>query len=177
MKGDKKVIWIEAAYHRFAAQGEAGLTVEAIARDLQRNKSSFYHYFGELKVLKADMLQWHLEASKKVGEEMAVAKMLDPDVLNIMLNYKKNFFFQKQLKLAEGEAYKKYYDQAFDYVQRPLLQKLSEALNIEKKQLFSTALLNLVSDNFLLRIQESNLTLSWLRDYVEELRSLTRHIQ
>lgn len=177
MKGDKKRIWVEAAYHRFAAHGEAGLTVEAIARDLNRNKSSFYHYFGELQVLKADMLQWHLEASKKVGEEMAVAEKLDPDVLKIILNYKMNFLFQKQLKLAEGESYKQYDEQAFDCVRVPLLEKLSEALNIEKKQLFSTALLNLASDNFLLRIQESNLTLWWLRDYVEELRSLTRHIQ
>ena len=108
---------------------------------------------------------------------MAEAEKLDPDVLNIILEYKKNFLFQKQLKLAEGEAYKSYYDRAFAYVHTPLLGKLSEALGIEQKQLFSTALLNLVSDNFLLRIQESNLSLAWLRDYIEELRGLTRHIQ
>ena len=176
MKGDKKLIWIEAGYQRFAAHGESGLTVEAIARDLNRNKSSFYHYFGELQVLKSDILQLHLESSRKVGEEIAEAEKLDPDVLNIMLDYKTNFLFHKQLKLAEGDAYKKYHDQAFGYVQEPLLEKLSEALNIENKQLFSTAFLNLVSDNFLLRIQESNLSLSWLRNYIEELRGLTRHI-
>lgn len=177
MKGDKKLIWINAGYQRFAAHGEAGLTVESIARDLNRNKSSFYHYFGELQVLKADILQWHLVASKSVGEKMALAKALDPEVLEIILEHKMNFLFHKQLKLAEGESYKKYYEQAFEYVQRPLLEKLGEALNIEQNQLFSAALLNLVSDNFLLRIQESNLTAQWLRDYVEELRSLTRHIQ
>lgn len=177
MKGDKKTIWIEAAYQRFAAHGEASLTVEAIARDIGKNKSSFYHYFGELQVLKSTILQLHLDASKAVGEEMAATEKLDPDVLNIILDHKKNFLFQKQLKLAEGEAYKSYYDRAFEYVQTPLLGKLSEALGIEQKQLFSTALLNLVSDNFLLRIQESNLTLEWLRNYIEELRSLTRHIQ
>lgn len=176
MKGEKKLIWIEAGYQRFAAYGESGLTVEAIARDLNRNKSSFYHYFGELQVLKSDILQLHLDTSEAVGGKMAEANKLDPDVLNIILEYKKNFLFQKQLKLAEGEAYKSYYDRAFEYVQTPLLGKLSEALGIEQKQLFSTALLNLVSDNFLLRIQESNLSLTWLRNYIEELRGLTRHI-
>ncbi len=177
MKGEKKLIWIEAGYQRFAAFGEAGLTVEAIARDLNRNKSSFYHYFGELQVLKADIFQFHLDASRSMGEKMALAEKLDPELLTIILEHKRNFLFHKQLRLAEGESFKKYYDRAFEYVQEPLLIKLSEALHIEQKQLFSTALLNLVSDNFLLRIQDSNLSLEWLRSYVEELRNLTRHIQ
>ena len=176
MKGDKKHIWIEAAYLRFATHGESGLTVEAIARDLDRNKSSFYHYFGELQVLKSALLQRHLDTSKAVGQMMAGAESLDPDIFRIILDHKKNFFFQKQLKLAEGETYQQYYNQAFEYVQTPLQQKMSEALGIANKQLFSEALLHLVSDNFLLRIQESNLTLAWLRDYVEEIRSLTRHV-
>jgi len=177
VKGDKKLIWIKAAYQRFATHREAGLTVEAIARDLGKNKSSFYHYFGELQVLKADMLQLHLDVSKEAGEKMKVAEQLDPDLLNIIIDHKTNFLFQKQLKLAEGDTYKQYYDQAFGYVQASLQDKLSTALGLEQKQLFSTALLNLASDNFLLRVQEANFNLPWLRSYIEELRSLTRHVQ
>lgn len=177
MKGEKRQIWIEAAYRRFASQGDAGLTVEAIARDLQRNKSSFYHYFGELQVLKSDMFRYHLEVSEQVGKQIVEAETLDPEVLNIILDHSVNFLFHKQLKLTEESFFKRYEDQAFASVRNPILEKLSSALNITQNQLFSTALLNLVSDNFLLRIQASTLSLQWLRDYVEELRSLTRHVQ
>lgn len=177
MKGDKKHIWIQTGYLRFATYGEAGLTVESIARDLKRNKSSFYHYFGDLDAFKSEILRHHLDKSKDVGLMMSRAEKLDPDILEIILTHKHDFLFHKQLKLAEGETYKQYYERAFELVQAPLLEKLSEALGIKDKQLFSAALLGLVSDNFLLRIQESTLSLTWLRAYLEELRGLTRHIQ
>ncbi len=176
MKGDKKIIWVEAGYRRFASYGEIGLTVEAIARDLGRNKSSFYHYFGELQVLKADMLQHHLEASNSVGKKIADAEVLDPDALSIVVEHKADFLFHKQLKLATGQEYKDCYDKAFEYVRGPLLSKLREEFDLKDKQLFSEALLTLVTDNFLLRIQEATLTIPWLRDYLKELRDLTRHI-
>lgn len=177
MKGDKRHVWIEAGYRRFAAQGEAGLTVESIARDLGKNKSSFYHYFGELQVLKSDILDLHIAHSKTVGEKIAAASQLDPDVLEIILEHKEDFLFHKQLKLETDQVYKDHHTRAYALVEAPLVDKLSQAFGLEDKQLFSNALLSLVSDNFLLRIQESTLSVEWLRDYVKELRSLVQHVK
>lgn len=177
MKNEKKNIWIEVGYRRFTNHGEAGLTVESLARELNKNKSSFYHYFGEIDVLKAQLLDYHLTRSKEAGAKIDASEQLDPDVFNIILEYKQDFLFHKQLRLEDGQLYKCCYDKAYEYVQTPILNSLTEALGLENKQLFSSALLNLVSDNFLLRIHESTLTMEWLRDYLSELRALTRHIE
>lgn len=177
MKGNKRNIWIDAAYSRFAKYGEAGLTVEAIARDLGKNKSSFYHYFGDLQVLKSEILNLHIQNSKLVGSKINEAKQLDPDVFNIIIEHKSDFLFHKQLKLEPFHAYKEHYERAYALVKKPLIEKLSEGLGIEDKQLFSSALVGLVSDNFLLRIQDSTLSITWLSDYLKELQALTRHIK
>lgn len=176
VKGEKRHIWIEAGYKRFASQGETGLTIESIARDLGKNKSSFYHYFGELQVLKSEILTLHIDHSKEVGNKISAADQLDPDVLDIILEHKIDFLFHKQLKLEHDEVYQEHYKRAYAFVEAPLIEKLSSSLGLQEKQLFSSALLSLVSDNFLLRIQDKTLTLSWLRDYLQELRALTRHV-
>ncbi|WP_421765488.1 TetR/AcrR family transcriptional regulator [Ekhidna sp.] len=177
MKGDKRNIWIDAAYRRFALHGEAGLTVEAIARDLGKNKSSFYHYFGDLQVLTFEILTQHLQNSNEVGRKIKDAIALDPDVIHIIMDHKIDFLFHKQLKLGDPLVYKEHYEKAYAYVKDPLVAKLSEGLGIKDKQLFSNALVGLVSDNFLLRIQETTLSIQWLRDYLEELQALIKHIK
>lgn len=176
MKGDKRIVWIEAGYKRFAKHGEPGLTIESISRELGKSKSSFYHYFGELDVLKSEILKHHLENSKNIGIQIASAKKLDPDVLQVIVNHKLDFLFHKQLKLATEDAYKPHHEKAYALVEKPLLTKLSEAFNLEDRQLFSNALLNLVRDNFLLRIQDHTLTIEWLKAYIEELRTLIKRI-
>ncbi|WP_462249573.1 TetR/AcrR family transcriptional regulator [Ekhidna sp.] len=177
MKGDKRQIWIDAGYRRFATHGEAGLSVEAIARDLGKNKSSFYHYFGEIQVLRHDILNQHIDNSKLVGQKIEAANSLDPDVLNVILEHKQDFLFHKQLKLESDPTYKTHHEKAYALVEAPLVTSISKAFNLEEKQLFSNALLSLVSDNFLLRIKEANLSLEWLRGYVQELKALTQHVK
>jgi AcrR family transcriptional regulator len=54
--------WTDAAYARFREDGLGGVRVEAIARDLDTTKGSFYHHFADRAALvRAVMDRWERE--------------------------------------------------------------------------------------------------------------------
>lgn len=63
--------WIKAAFHALGAQGVQAIRVEAIARDLQVSKGSFYWHFRDVAALKAAMLrQWAETATERIIREI-----------------------------------------------------------------------------------------------------------
>ena len=73
------VKWIETGYSLFAHDGLEGIHIEKIARALDLNKSSFYHFFGTLEVFHEQLVLHHynmIDLAMKDGEG---AQSLDPD--------------------------------------------------------------------------------------------------
>ncbi len=59
--------WIKAAFRRLGAGGIAAIKAEAIARDLNVSKGSFYWHFKDLPDLKAQMLaHWEDQATQRI---------------------------------------------------------------------------------------------------------------
>lgn len=52
--------WITQGYATFAAEGPAGLKVERLAKNIGKNKSSFYHHFADLEIFTTILLKVHL---------------------------------------------------------------------------------------------------------------------
>ena len=50
MTKDNKLPWILCGYNIFSKEGPKGLKIEVIARQVSKNKSSFYHHFADLEV-------------------------------------------------------------------------------------------------------------------------------
>lgn len=174
MKGDKKSPWIETGYLLFANNGSRALSVESIARTLQKNKSSFYHYFGDIDSFLAHLFQHHLEKANEAGNKISACPKLDPDVLNVLIEHKSDFLFHRQLRMERSNsACKACYEKAYELVENPILEKLTKALGLQNRLLFASTLLNLVVDNFLLRITAETFTLEWLQNYLRELYLLS----
>lgn len=52
-------LWLQAGYKIFSAEGCAGLKVERISRILSRNKSAYYHYFGDAATYLEHVISFH----------------------------------------------------------------------------------------------------------------------
>lgn len=58
--------WIEKGYSEFAKEGPRGLVIGRLARLVGKNKSSFYHYFADVRSFQEDLLSFHLEQAETI---------------------------------------------------------------------------------------------------------------
>ncbi len=60
MSNQKSLQWIEEGYLMISRNGFSSLKIETIARSISKNKSSFYHYFGDVEVFEEELLKYHI---------------------------------------------------------------------------------------------------------------------
>jgi len=177
MKKDKTLPWIVLAYEQIAQQGFNSIKIEALAKQLNKNKSSFYHYFGDLDCFKLTLLDYHIEQATILSEKIGQCERIKPDILDLFLAHKTDIFFHKQLRIKREQAvFKQCYEQAFKRVEETMLSKWILFLQLNQKHFFAKAFLHLIADNFLLRITEQHYNYEWLDNYIEELRYLIQQL-
>ncbi|MEM6966824.1 MAG: TetR/AcrR family transcriptional regulator, partial [Bacteroidota bacterium] len=172
MKKPKELQWITAGYALFSQKGTNGLNIEWIARSLDKNKSSFYHYFGNAASFEIELLDYHLQRVKAFAELARACEYLVPDVLNLFIERKEDFFFHKQLRLhRENPNYKFCYEKAFKIFEGAFLDKWTDYLGLNHQPLFASTFLQLIAENFLLRITTSSFDYNWLAAYLQEVHT------
>jgi len=65
-----EISWITKGYRSFAYEGPNGLKVERLSNDVGKNKSSFYHLFGDLEIFQDNLLTYHLMQSKIITKPL-----------------------------------------------------------------------------------------------------------
>ncbi|MEM6724360.1 MAG: TetR/AcrR family transcriptional regulator, partial [Bacteroidota bacterium] len=112
-----KAIWVEAGYAVFGREGINGLNVEQLAKKLNKNKSSFYHYFGDMETFVESLLQYHLERADQIAAKGAMCQSMDPDVINLLVETTDDLLFNKQLRLhPQHPAFTACFDEAFEKI-------------------------------------------------------------
>lgn len=96
-KQNSRARWIEAGYDLFARQGLSEIKVERLAKDLEINKSSFYHFFGDLDHFFELLVQYHFECLEKYLADIDRCLKYDPDYLHVMIKYRQNIKMHWQL--------------------------------------------------------------------------------
>lgn len=96
--------WTEEGYNLFAHEGPEGLHVEKIARKLQLNKSAFYHYFGNMQSYMEALVQYHISLARSIATEIAGARNIDPDLLQLIVKHKLFFLVDSQLLVKSRPA-------------------------------------------------------------------------
>jgi AcrR family transcriptional regulator len=85
MMKDSKQPWILCGYNIFSKEGPKGLKIEVIARQVNKNKSSFYHHFADLEVFTEILLNFHLERSEIIAAQERLCKTVIPDLVNLLI--------------------------------------------------------------------------------------------
>ena len=110
-----------------------------------------------LEVFESGLLDFHIQQVEIFSEAIKACETIQPDVLNLFLEYKTDLFFHKQLRINRDKAeFKKCFEKAFSKVEEALLDKWTDYLGLGDQQLFATAFLRLIAENFLLQMSERN---------------------
>ncbi|MEO0337856.1 MAG: TetR/AcrR family transcriptional regulator [Bacteroidota bacterium] len=166
--------WLEIGYKEFASAGPTGLKVEPIARILKKNKSSFYHYFGDIDLYTQFLLDYHLEQAKVLAQKEAACETQD-ELIDILVAHKVDILFSRQLRIhRENPAYEKCFEAVSAIVGPAILGIWSKIIELDDHSYLAALVFKLGIENFYLRITEDNLNHAWLNDYFAEFKQLVR---
>ena len=167
MKGKSKQEWINKGYEMISEHGFSKVNVEAIARVMNKSKSSFYHYFGDWEGFEDDLLEYHLTLAKAFAIDVSKCENIIPDMLNLFLAHKTDIFFHKQLRInREKPHYKRCFESVYSLFENAILKEWIAFLKLEDQSFLATKILTLISENFLLQITHENYNYHWLKNYL-----------
>lgn len=175
MKIDTKEPWILCGYETFSKEGSKGLKIEVIARQINKNKSSFYHHFADLCIFTDVLLKYHIERAKIIALQEALCKNVVPDLLNVLLNFKTDLLFNRQLRISRTNIqFKNCFEKASKIVGESILNIWAEMLGLADNSNLAKIVLNLSIENFYLQITEETLNFEWLENYMKELKNMAK---
>ena len=173
MQERKKQEWIEKGYVLVAENGFRELTVNNICRLLAKSKSSFYHYFGEIEGLKDELVAYHLERAHGFAKKIEDCKNVHPDLVEVLMDYKIDLFFYKQLRLYRNKSnYQKDNQKIFDLYENVVLDKWEDYFDLNNRRLFVRKLNKFLSEHFLMSISLNTYTHEWIKNYLLEVLEL-----
>lgn len=175
MKIDSKEPWILCGYDTFAKEGPKGLKIEVIARAVNKNKSSFYHHFADLEIFIDILLNYHIERAKIISDQETFCKKVVPDLLNVLLDFKTDLLFNRQLRINRtNNQFKNCFEKSSKIVGESILDIWAEMLELTDNSNLARIVLNLSIENFYLQITEETLTYEWLENYMKELKIMAK---
>lgn len=172
---DLTLPWILEGYSTFAQAGPSALKVEALARKVGKNKSSFYHHFADMEVFKEFLLNYHLDRADMLAEKEAKCKNVDPELFEVLIEFQEDLFFNRQLRVnRENSSFQKCCEKANQKVAGAIIDIWAEALGLEGRNHLALMVLKLSLENFYLQITPENMNLAWLSNYMKELRNMVQ---
>ena len=177
MKEEKTLPWIHVGYELFAQDGPKALKVEVIARLVNKSKSSFYHHFADLEVFTELLFQYHLERAAIMGEREAACKNVDPELLEVLIEFKQDLFFNRQLRVNRHvPAFKQCFEKAGEIVGNSILGIWAEMLGLDGKSHLANIVLGLTIENFFLQMTEETMNYEWLSNYIKEIQFMVSQL-
>ena len=178
MKSQKKQEWVTEGYQMVADSGFNNLNIKSIAFTIKKSKSSFYHCFGDKAIFEAELLNYHLDRVEAFSQEVSKCKSIRPDYIKLLLAYKSDFLFHKQLRLNRDKPnHKKCFEKAFGIYSIAALDLWVDFFGLTQNRFFVQTFLHFFSENFLLQISSENYTYNWLNNYVEELYNMLKQLK
>lgn len=172
-KSETKEKWIAAGYELFAEEGPRDIRVERLARILDLNKSSFYHFFGNLDYFFQQMILYHHAQVELYIVDVKKCRDFDPDFLYTLINHKTPVLAHMQLVMNRHlppffEAYK----QANLKTDRAILPQWSTFIGIPDQPELALQYFQQVRDMFYSRISSKTLNYEFLHALVHEAREI-----
>lgn len=176
--GNGKQPWLSLGYETFALHGAAGLKIEAMAKQLGISKSSFYHHFADTEIFITHLLQYHLERCEIIAIKEANAKSIDPELIDILVEFKWDLLFNRQLRFSRNQAeYIQVVNKTNELVGNAFVMLWVKELNLNFSPEKIAALFELALENFYLQINSDNLHHTWLSEYFQNLKRLAKAME
>ena len=167
--------WIENGYRTFAIYGPAHLKIEPLARKVGRNKSSFYHHFGDIDSFISILLGHHISQSRIIAEKELKCTGQE-DFINILVAHKTDLLFNRQLRIhRDVDIFQKCIFQADEISLPAFLPVWKSLIGLPDQSHLAELVLQLTVENFYLQITEETIHHDWLNHYLNNIRSMVKH--
>jgi AcrR family transcriptional regulator len=177
MNSQKYLQWIEEGYNIISQDGINCINIESIARRINKNKSSFYHYFGDVDFFEAELLKFHIHKAGQFAELAKKCKSIKPDLLNLFIEHKTDLLFHKQLRInRDNPVYKKCFEIAFKKLDQAMIDNWADFLGLKNQKIFARTFLHLIAENFLLQITEQTFDYEWLNNYLDDVNAIFKQM-
>lgn len=172
-KASNSTLWIEEGYNLFAHEGPEGIHIEKIARNLQLNKSAFYHYFGDLDGFCMELIQMHHNKADLFLREISELQNIDPEYLLLLVKHTPTVMFQVQL--TRNQKNYLFYDAS-----RSVDRKVNIAVGRLWREYLDTGIsieltdryYNIIRDKFYTRVTFQNLNYQFLHEIASEAKGI-----
>jgi AcrR family transcriptional regulator len=168
-KSKNQTNWLTIGYQLFGEDGPEGIQVERLARMLQLNKSSFYHFFVNKEMFIDELIQMHRNLSERLREDIAKLESFDPGFINLMMEYKDSILFHRQLiRNGQIQCFKKTYDEINNKIDQAVLPIWKIEVNLPKESAF--ILFEMLRDTFYTRMNPKNISADTVRSVINEAK-------
>ena len=170
-------IWLHIGYELFSKGGPNALKIEVIARKVGKSKSSFYHFFADIDIFTKELLDYHKSRAKEITNCVQLCTKFDPEIIDILKQYKVDAFFNRQLRINRHIVdFKLCFKKAHEPINNALLEVWARNIGLADNKHLAKLILNLTIDNFYLQLTEDTYTDSGLRNYLNEIQSLVKEM-
>jgi AcrR family transcriptional regulator len=171
------VAWTEEGYSLFAHEGLHGLQVERLSRIVHLNKSSFYHYFGDMEAYCGEIIKLHEKNIEAFLHDLSDVKQLDPDYLLLLMKHGRTVMFQMHLTREKNNTALYEASEAANKKLHVAIQMLwSEFLGVQDHPDLAMRYFTIVRDMFNTRITFENLNYSFLHQFATETKQVVTQL-
>lgn len=169
--------WIQAGYEIFALEGPKALKIEILARKVGISKSSFYHHFADLDVFMEMLLEYHLETGSEIAIKARQCKVMVPDCLVLMAEYKLDHLFNRQLRnYRDNYSYQLCFERATDMVLDEFIGIWAEMHGLTNHPQIARSVLKVVTEIFYSRITPETLSYEWMVMFLDEVNDFIQGV-
>jgi AcrR family transcriptional regulator len=170
----KENIWIETAYHIFAYEGPQGVRIEKLAKAIHKNKSSFYHFFADMKVFTARLLDYHLIQAKSMSEKEVKAEN-ELELSQIFIDHKTDLLFSRQLRIhRDNPDFLACFLKTNEISLPGFMPIWKKVIDLQENNYLAQLVLMLSMENFFLQITDETLNSTWIAAYFQNIKEMVK---
>lgn len=164
--------WVILGYHIFATKGPDNIKVEPLAKDIGKNKSSFYHLFSDVNEFKSLLLKHHIDQAKVLVQKEINCHTKD-ELIHILMEHKIDLLFNRQLRIhRENTEFNNCFVKATEITNPAVTGIWAEILGLKNNIFLAELIYKITVENFLLQFSEQNMSYEWISKYFDELIGL-----
>ncbi len=95
--------WLGMGYRQFGDSGPMSLNVEKLSLLVGLNRSSFYHYFGDVSLFENQLFSLHVQRFQEIGKELEGCSSF-LEMVKFILRCRAEMNFHRQLLIHEMKA-------------------------------------------------------------------------
>lgn len=168
---DSKKSWIDLGYELFSEEGHEGLQVERLSRILKKNKSGYYHYFGDKDVFLNALMEEHLNRAHSYADQIILIRDFDPEYIQLLIKNKPLIMFQMQLvKYREFKIFSNTAQKVNDIIIPIISPVFGRYLGVPAEE--AVKFWVLLRDSFYSRVTLKSFSAEWISAFTAELRNV-----